>query len=66
LPSFPRFRRFTITRDWDFLINVKGKDVSSVGRIVVEKLRTFQGISKTLICMVFDSAKESIDVPLDF
>jgi DNA-binding Lrp family transcriptional regulator len=53
-----------ITGDWDFLIKVKERDVSSVGRFVVDKLRTVQGISKTLTCMVFDSAKETTDVPI--
>ncbi|MFA5870193.1 MAG: Lrp/AsnC family transcriptional regulator [Candidatus Bathyarchaeia archaeon] len=54
-----------ITGDWDFLIKVKEKDVASVGRFVVDKLRTVQGISKTLTCMVFDAVKESMDVPLE-
>ena len=53
-----------ITGDWDFLIKVKEKDVGAVGSFVVDKLRTVQGISKTLTCMVFDSVKESVDVPL--
>ncbi len=53
-----------ITGDWDFLIKVKEKDVAAVGRFVVDKLRTVQGISKTLTCMVFDSVKETMDIPL--
>jgi len=53
-----------ITGDWDFLIKVKEKDVATVGKFVVDKLRTVQGISKTLTCMVFDSVKETMDVPL--
>jgi Lrp/AsnC family leucine-responsive transcriptional regulator len=54
-----------ITGDWDFLIKVKEKDVNAVGRFVVDKLRTVPGISKTLTIMVFDSVKESIDVPFE-
>jgi Lrp/AsnC family transcriptional regulator, leucine-responsive regulatory protein len=53
-----------ITGDWDFLIKVKEKDVNEVGKFVVDKLRTVPGVSKTLTIMVFDSVKESIDVPL--
>ena len=54
-----------ITGDWDFLIKVKEKDVNAVGKFVVDKLRTVPGISKTLTVMVFDSVKESLDVPLE-
>ena len=53
-----------ITGDWDFLIKVRDKDVASIGRFVVDKLRTVKGISKTLTCMVFDSLKETQDIPL--
>lgn len=53
-----------ITGDWDFLIKVREKDVASVGKFVVDRLRTVQGISKTLTCMVFDSVKETTDIPL--
>jgi Lrp/AsnC family leucine-responsive transcriptional regulator len=54
-----------ITGDWDFLIKVKERDVVAVGNFVVDKLRTVQGISKTLTCMVFDAVKETMDVPLE-
>ena len=54
-----------IAGDWDFLIKVREKDVAAVGRFVVDKLRTVQGISKTLTCMVFDSVKETTDIPLE-
>jgi len=64
--KFPEVQEVhVITGDWDFLIKVKVKDVASVGVFVVDKLRTVQGISKTLTCMVFDSIKESVDIPLD-
>ena len=53
-----------ITGDWDILIKVKEKDVSAIGRFVVDKLRTVRGIEKTLTCMVFDSAKETLDISI--
>jgi DNA-binding Lrp family transcriptional regulator len=63
--KFPEVQEISIiTGDWDFLIKVKERDVSSVGSFVVDKLRTVQGISKTLTCMVFDSVKETTDIPL--
>ena len=53
-----------IAGDWDILIKVKDSDVASVGRFVVDKLRTVQGIEKTLTCMVFDTVKETLGIPL--
>lgn len=53
-----------ITGDWDILIKVKERDVAAIGRFVVDKLRTVRGIEKTLTCMVFDTAKESLDIAL--
>ena len=53
-----------ITGDWDILIKVKERDVAAIGRFVVDKLRTVRGIDKTLTCMVFDTAKETLDISL--
>lgn len=53
-----------ITGDWDILIKVKEKDVSTIGKFVVDKLRTIKGIEKTLTCMVFDTEKETTDIAL--
>jgi DNA-binding Lrp family transcriptional regulator len=43
---------------------VKAKDVESVGRFVVDKLRLVKGIEKTLTCLVFESQKETTAIPL--
>jgi DNA-binding Lrp family transcriptional regulator len=53
-----------ITGDWDLLIKVKDKDVDAVGKFVIDKLRRVKGIEKTLTCMVFDTAKETLSIPL--
>ena len=53
-----------ITGDWDILIKVKEKDVSTIGKFVVDKLRMIKGIEKTLTCMVFDTEKETTDIVL--
>jgi len=53
-----------ITGDWDILIKAKEKDVSTIGKFVVDKLRTIKGIEKTLTCMVFDTEKETTDIAL--
>jgi DNA-binding Lrp family transcriptional regulator len=54
-----------ITGDWDLLIKLKGKDVETVGRIVIDKLRLVKGIQKTLTCMVFETCKETVELPIE-
>jgi len=53
-----------ISGDWDILIKVKGKDVDEIGKFVVDKLRKLEGVEKTLSCMVYGTAKESLDINL--
>ncbi len=53
-----------IAGDWDILIKVKDRDVASIGRFVIDKLRTIEGIEKTLTCMVFDTLKETPSIHL--
>ncbi len=54
-----------ITGDWDILIKVKEKDVNKIGKFVIDKLRIVEGIEKTLTCMVFETQKETTDIPLE-
>jgi len=53
-----------ITGDWDLLIKAKEKDVGAIGKFVIDKLRMVEGIEKTLTCMVFETEKETTDIPL--
>jgi DNA-binding Lrp family transcriptional regulator len=53
-----------ISGEWDILIKVKVRDVDSVGKFVVDKLRLVRGVEKTLTCLVFESEKESTVIPL--
>jgi len=53
-----------ISGEWDILIKVKVRDVDSVGKFVVDKLRLIRGIEKTLTCLVFESEKESTVIPI--
>jgi DNA-binding Lrp family transcriptional regulator len=53
-----------ISGDWDLLIKVKSRDVDAIGRFIVDKLRTVKGIEKTVTCMVFDTAKETTEIPI--
>ena len=54
-----------ITGDWDLLITHKGRDVDTVGKIVIDKLRLVRGIEKTLTCMVFETCKETTQIPIE-
>lgn len=65
IASFPEVQEVhIISGEWDILIKVKTRDVDSVGKYVVDKIRLVKGIEKTLTCLVFDSEKESTTIPL--
>lgn len=51
-----------ISGDWDLLIKIRAEDVDRVGSFVVDKLRTVEGIEKTLTCMVFNTLKEETSI----
>lgn len=53
-----------ITGDWDILIKVKEKDVDSIGRFVVDELRSLKGIEKTLTSFVLHTAKENVEMTI--
>jgi DNA-binding Lrp family transcriptional regulator len=53
-----------ITGDWDLLIKLKAKNVDVIGKFVIDKLRLIKGIEKTLTCMVFETCKETTEVPI--
>jgi Lrp/AsnC family leucine-responsive transcriptional regulator len=65
IAKFPEVQEVhIITGDWDLLIKLKGKDVETVGKIVIDKLRLVKGIEKTLTCMVFETCKETTEIPI--
>jgi len=65
IASFPEVQEVhIISGDWDILMKVKEKDVGSIGKFVVDKLRLVKGIEKTLTCLVFESEKETTAIPL--
>jgi len=65
IANFPEVQEVhIISGEWDILIKVKAKDVDSIGKYVVDRLRLVKGIEKTLTCLVFASEKESTEIPL--
>ena len=65
IAKFPEVQEVhIITGDWDLLIKLREKNVDSIGRFVIDKLRFINGIEKTLTCMVFETCKETTEIPL--
>jgi len=54
-----------ITGDWDLLIKLKAENVNAVGKFVIDRLRLVEGIEKTLTCMVFETCKETTEIPIE-
>jgi len=54
-----------VTGDWDLLIKLRAENVDAVGKFVIDKLRLVRGIDKTLTCMVFETCKETTEIPIE-
>lgn len=66
IAKFPEVQEVhIITGNWDLLIKLKAQNVDIVGKFVVDKLRLVEGIQKTLTCMVFETCKETTEIPID-
>jgi Lrp/AsnC family leucine-responsive transcriptional regulator len=51
-----------ITGNWDILVKVKADHVDTLGKLVMDKLRTVEGVENTLSCIVYETVKETTDV----
>lgn len=49
-----------ISGDWDILAKVRGKDVETIGDLVIGRLRDIPGVGKTVTCTVFKTVKEGV------
>jgi len=66
IAKFPEVQEVHIvTGDWDLLIKLKAESVDAVGKFVIDKLRIVKGIEKTLTCMVFETCKETTEIPIE-
>jgi len=66
IAKFPEVQEVHIvTGDWDLLIKLKAESVDVVGKFVIDKLRIVKGIEKTLTCMVFETCKETTEIPIE-
>jgi len=65
IAKFPKVQEVhIITGDWDLLIKLKAENVDTIGEFVIDKLRLVKGIEKTLTCMVFETCKETTEIPI--
>ena len=51
---------YIISGEWDLLLKVRGKDMEKIGHLVLDKLRTMEGVGKTITCSCFSVVKEEI------
>jgi len=49
-----------ISGEYDLLLKVRGKSLEDVGKLVVDKLRKFKGVGRTLTLACFETIKEEI------
>lgn len=66
ISKFPEVQEVhIITGDWDLMIKVKAESVDKMGKFVIDKLRLVKGIERTLTCVVFETVKETTEIPID-
>jgi len=49
---------FIISGEWDLILKVRARSAEDVGSIIIDKLRTFDGVGKTTACISFSAVKE--------
>lgn len=53
-----------ITGDWDILLKLRGRNSGEIGRFVLDKIRSIDGVLKTVTVVVFETAKETTELPI--
>ncbi len=49
-----------ISGDWDLVVKVRGRDVETIGELVIDRMRDLEGVGKTVTSTVFRTVKESL------
>ena len=63
IATFPEVQEVhIITGDWDILIKVRADHVDTLGNLVMDKIRTVEGVENTLSCIVYETVKETTDI----
>jgi len=53
-----------IAGDWDMIAKVREKDVESLGKVVLDKIREIEGVKETVSLIVFETIKETTKLGL--
>ena len=65
IAKFPEVQEVHIVAgDWDLLIKLKANTVDAIGKFVIDNLRIVKGIEESLTCMVFETCKETTNIPV--
>ncbi len=65
IAKFPEVQEVHIVAgDWDLLIKLKANTVDAIGKFVIDDLRIVKGIEESLTCMVFETCKETTNIPV--
>ena len=63
IAAFPEVQEVhIITGGWDIIIKVRADHVDTLGKLVMDKLRTVEGVDNTLSCIVYETVKETTDI----
>jgi Lrp/AsnC family leucine-responsive transcriptional regulator len=63
IAAFPEVQEVhIITGGWDILVKVRADHVDTLGKLVMDKLRTVEGVENTLSCIVYETVKETTDI----
>jgi len=54
------FEVHIISGEYDLLIKVRGTSLEKIGKLVIDKLRSIDGVGRTLTCACFETVKEEI------
>ncbi|MFX0061779.1 MAG: Lrp/AsnC family transcriptional regulator [Candidatus Hermodarchaeota archaeon] len=49
---------WVISGDWDILLKVRVSSLEDVGNLIIDKIRTLEGVGKTITCACFSAVKE--------
>jgi Lrp/AsnC family leucine-responsive transcriptional regulator len=63
IAAFPEVQEVhIITGGWDIIVKVRADHVDTLGKLVMDKLRTVEGVENTLSCIVYETVKETTDI----
>lgn len=51
---------YIISGEWDLLVKVRGSSMEEMGSLIIDRLRSLQGVGKTVTCTCFTTVTENI------